>query len=78
MNKITLSTVTIATLALTCANADTSSDIAAMKAMMTEMSQRLAKLETENKQLKSQSKKVKHTKKKKSQSFLPQLRKKNP
>ncbi len=56
MKKIILSTVAITTLAMTGAYADTSSDIAAMKAMMTEMSQRLAKLEQENIQLKATQK----------------------
>jgi len=57
LNKIILSTVTITTLALTGVSADTGSDIAEMKAMMKQMSQRLAKLEAENKQLKSTYKK---------------------
>lgn len=57
MKKIILSTVAIATLAMTGANADTSSDIAAMKAMMAEMSQRLAKLESENTTLKANQQK---------------------
>jgi hypothetical protein len=53
MKKIILSTVAITTLALTSAYADTSSDIAEMKAMMKQMSQRLAKLEAENRILKA-------------------------
>ena len=57
MKKIILSTVAITTLALTGANADTGSDIAAMKAMMKEMSQRLAKLEAENTTLKATQRK---------------------
>ncbi len=66
MKKIVLSTVAITMLALTGANADTSSDIAEMKAMMKQMSQRLAKLEKENIQLKSQAKQAKTTSTKKS------------
>jgi len=67
MRKIVLSTVAITMLALTGANADTSSDIAEMKAMMKQMNQRLVKLEKENIQLKSQAKQAKKssTKKKK-------------
>ncbi len=61
MNKIVLSTVAITMLALTGANADTTSDIADMKAMMIQMNQRLATLEKENIQLKSQVKKSKTT-----------------
>jgi hypothetical protein len=57
MKKIILSTVAIATMSLSGAYADTSSDIAAMKAMMQEMSKRLAKLEQENIQLKANQKK---------------------
>jgi len=57
MRKIVLSTVAITMLALTGANADTSSDIAEMKAMMKQMSQRLANLEQENTQLKATQKK---------------------
>ncbi len=53
MKKIVLSSVAIAALALTGANADSSSDIAELKAMMKQMNQRLAKLETENRQLKT-------------------------
>lgn len=53
MKKIILSTVAITTMAMTGANADTSSDIAEMKAMMKQMSQRLAKLEAENTKLKA-------------------------
>ncbi len=56
MKKIILSTVAITTLALTGASADTGSDIAEMKAMMKQMSQRLAKVEAENKQLKAHKK----------------------
>jgi len=63
MTKIVLSTVAITMLALTGANADSTSDIAELKAMMKQMNQRLAKLETENKQLKSQVNKT-STKKK--------------
>ena len=67
MKKIVLSTVAITMLALTGANADSTSDIAEMKAMMKQMNQRLAKLEKENIQLKSQAKQTKKssTKKKK-------------
>jgi len=54
MKKIVLSAAAITTLALTGANADSASDIAEMKAMMKQMNQRLVKLETENKQLRSQ------------------------
>jgi len=72
MKKIILSTVAITTLALTGVHADTGSDIAEMKAMMKQMSQRLAKLEAENKQLKSTQKKqakvVKQVQKKQSSS----------
>ena len=57
LKKIVLSAVAITTLALTGANADNTSDIAEMKAMMKQMNSRLAKLETENKQLKSAAKK---------------------
>ncbi len=57
MRKILLSTAAISMLTVTGANADTTSDIVEMKAMMKQMNQRLAKLETENKQLKSQVKK---------------------
>jgi len=60
MKKIVLSSVAIATLALTGANADSSTDIAELKAMMKQMNQRLAKLEAENKQLKSAAKKSTH------------------
>ena len=62
MKKIVLSTVAITVLAITGANADSASDIAEMKAMMKQMNQRLAKLEQENLQLKSQAKKAKSTK----------------
>ncbi len=66
LKKIILSTVAITTLAMTGANADTGSDIAEMKAMMKQMSQRLAKLEQENTQLKAtqtkQAKEVKQAK----------------
>lgn len=63
MRKIILSTVAIATMSISGAYADTSSDIAAMKAMMQEMSKRLAKLEQENIQLKvSQQKQEKAVK----------------
>lgn len=53
MTKILLSIVTISILAVTGVYADSTSDIAEMKAMMKQMNQRLAKLETENKQLKA-------------------------
>jgi len=52
MRKILLSAVAIATM-VTISQADATSDIAEMKAMMKQMNQRLAKLEKENKQLKS-------------------------
>ena len=68
MKKIILSTVAITTLAMTGAYADTGSDIAEMKAMMKQMSQRLAKLEAENTKLKAnqtkQAKVVKQVQKK--------------
>jgi len=71
MKKIVLSTVAITMLAITGANADSASDIAEMKAMMKQMNQRLAKLEKENLQLKSQAKKAKSTKRsKKSASHI--------
>jgi len=57
MKRIILSTVTVATMAMTGSYADTSSDIVAMKTMMKEMSQRLAKLESENTTLKATQKK---------------------
>ncbi|SFV53548.1 hypothetical protein MNB_SV-10-1265 [hydrothermal vent metagenome] len=66
MKKIVLSSVAIATLALTGANADSSSDIAELKAMMKQMNQRLAKLETENRQLKKKVAQKKTTHKTKS------------
>ena len=72
MKKIILSTVTCATLVLSGLQADTGSDIAEMKAMMKQMSQRLAKLETENKQLKAKkntASKKKYTSKKKPESL---------
>ncbi len=53
MKKIVLLVVAITTLAMTGVQADSASDIAEMKAMMKKMNQRLAKLESENKQLKS-------------------------
>jgi hypothetical protein len=61
MRKIVLSSVAITMLALSGANADSSSDIAEMKAMMKLMNQRLAKLEKENIALKSQVQKSKYT-----------------
>jgi hypothetical protein len=65
MKKILLSTVAISMLAVTGAYADSASDIAEMKAMMKQMNQRLATLEKENIQLKSQAKKSKKTSTKK-------------
>lgn len=65
MKKIILSTVAITTLAMTGVSANTSTDIAEMKAMMKQMNQRLAKLETENKQLKSKVAQKEKTAKKK-------------
>ncbi len=56
MKKIILSTVTIATIAMTGSYADTTSDIVAMKVMVKEMNQRLVKLETENRNLKIKNK----------------------
>ena len=68
MKKTILSTVAISAMAMTGVYADTSSDIAEMKAMMKQMSERLAKLEAENKTLKAtqkkQEKSVKQVKKK--------------
>ncbi len=63
MKKILLSTVAISVLAVTGAYADSTSDIAEMKAMMKQMNQRLTKLEAENKQLRSQAQKTKKSKK---------------
>ncbi|BAF73216.1 hypothetical protein [Sulfurovum sp. NBC37-1] len=63
MKKTILSLVTISAIATTGALADSATDIAELKAMMTQMNKRLAKLEAENKQLKSEVKK-KSTKKK--------------
>jgi len=65
MRKILLSTAAISMLAVTGVYADSASDIAEMKAMMKQMNQRLAKLEKENLQLKSQAKKAKKTSTKK-------------
>jgi len=59
MRRIILSSVAITMLAITGANADSTSDIAEMKAMMKQMNQRLAKLEKENIALKSEVKKSK-------------------
>lgn len=56
--EMILSTFVITSLSLTSAKADTSTDIAELKAMMQEMNQRLAKLEVENRQLKTQVKKA--------------------
>lgn len=55
MRKILLSTAAISMLTVTGVYADSASDIAEMKAMMKQMNQRLAKLEKENIQLKSQA-----------------------
>ncbi len=55
MRKILLSTAAISMLVVTGAYADSASDFAEMKAMMKQMNQRLAKLEKENIQLKSQA-----------------------
>ena len=57
MTKILLSAVAVTALALTGVNADSTSDIAEMKAMMKQMNSRLAKLEKENIALRSQVKK---------------------
>jgi regulator of replication initiation timing len=68
MKKTILSLVTISAIATTGVLADSATDIAELKAMMMEMNKRLAKLETENKQLKAQvakKKKVTHTASKK-------------
>ena len=75
MKKIVLSAVTIATLTMSGLQADSTSDIAEMKAMMKQMSQRLAKLETENKHLKA-SKKTEH-KKAKSKKYVSAKKKKS-
>jgi len=53
MKKTLLSLVTISAIATTGVLADSSTDIAELKAMMMEMNKRLAKLESENKQLKA-------------------------
>jgi Ni/Co efflux regulator RcnB len=67
MKKIVLSTVAVAMMATTGAFAASDADIAELKAMMKQMNQRLAKLETENQALKSQigknKKATSHTKK---------------
>jgi len=57
MKKTLLSLVAISAVASTAALADSSSDIAELKAMMQEMNKRLAKLEAENRQLKAEKKK---------------------
>ena len=57
MKKTLLSLVAISAIASTAALADSSSDIAELKAMMQEMNKRLAKLEAENRQLKAEKKK---------------------
>jgi len=59
MKKTLLSLVTISAIMTTGALADTTTDIAELKAMMQQMNKRLAKLESENKQLKAQVKKKK-------------------
>jgi len=65
MKKTILSLVTISAIATTGALADSTTDIAELKAMMMEMNKRLAKLETENRQLKAKvaqkEKKTAHT-----------------
>ena len=80
MKKIVLSAVAITTLAMTGVQADSASDIAEMKAMMKQMNQRLAKLETENKQLKSKisqkEKKATHTASKKKKTTTVHKKKK--
>jgi hypothetical protein len=53
MKKTLLSLVTISAIATTGVLADSTTDIAELKAMMMEMNKRLAKLEAENKQLKA-------------------------
>lgn len=68
MKKIVLSVIAVSALAVTGAYADSSSDIAEMKAMMKQMNQRLAKLEAENKQLKAKASKKKKTSAHKTQS----------
>jgi len=68
LKRIILSSVAITMLALTGANADSTSDIAEMKAMMKQMNQRLAKLEKENIALKSEVKKSKKSSSKKRSS----------
>lgn len=56
MKKTILSLVTISAIATTGALASSETDIAELKALMQQMNKRLAKLETENKQLKAQVK----------------------
>ena len=62
MKHILLSTATIMTLATTGGLADTASEIAELKVMMKQMSERLAKLEAENAKLKAEKKPVVHKK----------------
>ncbi len=68
MKKIILSLVTISALSTTGVLADSTTDIAELKAMMQQMNKRLVKLEAENKRLKAETKKhIKtHTSSKKS------------
>jgi len=56
MKKTLLSLVAISAIATTGVLADSTTDIAELKAMMQQMNKRLAKLEAENKQLKAQAK----------------------
>jgi len=58
MKKTILSLVTISAIATTGVLADSTSDIAELKAMMQQMNKRLAKLEAENKQLKAKMRKT--------------------
>lgn len=78
MKKTILSLVTISAIATTGALADSTTDIAELKAMMMEMNKRLAKLEMENRQLKAKvakkkmstpKKKVHYTKSEQSQKI---------
>jgi len=62
MKRTILSLATISAIATTGALASSTTDIAELKAMMSQMNKRLAKLEAENKQLKSQAKVATHKK----------------
>ena len=62
MKRTILSLAAISAIATTGALADSTTDIAELKAMMAQMNQRLAKLEAENKQLKAKAKATSHKK----------------